>query len=87
MSAERCAHDAGCITCGDAATRTRVLEMDAARRLAVCVDADGRRETVDLGIVDAVAPGDALLVHAGTALHHEPASEDAHRGDGMEVPA
>ena len=87
MSAPRCDHDGGCITCGDTAVRMRVLAVDAARGLAVCVDADGRRETVDLGIVDAVAPGDTLLVHAGAALHREPADEDAHRGDDRPVPA
>lgn len=69
--ATRCDHDSGCITCGDVAVRMRVLELDAVRGLAVCVDADGRRETVDVGIVEAVAPGDALLVHAGTALHRD----------------
>jgi hypothetical protein len=32
-----------------------------------------RRLTVDTGIVGPVAPGDTLLVHAGTALTREPA--------------
>ncbi len=74
MSTEpRCADDGGCITCGDVAVRMRVLRLDAVRGLAVCVDAQGRSETVDVGIVDAVAPGEVLLVHAGTALHKEPA--------------
>jgi hydrogenase maturation factor len=70
-----CDHDGGCITCGDVAVRMRVLELDAVRRLAVCVDADGRSETVDVGIVEAVLPGDSLLVHAGTALHRDAARE------------
>jgi hydrogenase maturation factor len=74
MTGEReCDHERGCITCGDTATRMRVLELDDARGLAVCVDAKGRRETVDVGIVDAVSPGEVLLVHAGTALRREPA--------------
>jgi hydrogenase expression/formation protein HypC len=67
-----CDHD-GCITCGDLATPMRVVEVDDAGGLAVCVDAERRRELVDTGVVGAVATGDTLLVHAGTALHREPA--------------
>ncbi len=48
--------------------------------LAVCVDAGGRNETVDMGLVENVAPGEVLLVHAGTALQREPATGDAHAG-------
>jgi hydrogenase maturation factor len=55
----------------------RVLELNGVLGLAVCVDAEGRSETVDVGIVGAVAPGDVLLVHAGTALHKEPATSGA----------
>jgi len=66
-------HQPGCITCGDVARPMRVLHVDDARGLAVCVDEHERRETVDLGIVEAAAPGDTLLVHAGAALHREPA--------------
>ena len=47
-------------------------EVDASRELARCVDADGRAETVDTGLVGTVAPGEVLLVHAGTALQREP---------------
>lgn len=61
------------MTCGDAATAMRVLEIDAPRCLAVCVDADGRRQQVDLGLLARVDAGDTLLVHAGTALQREPA--------------
>ncbi|HXW58831.1 MAG TPA: HypC/HybG/HupF family hydrogenase formation chaperone [Solirubrobacteraceae bacterium] len=57
-----------CITCSDDGRWMRVLEVDVRRALALCVDADGADETVDTGIVAAVAPGDSLLVHAGTAL-------------------
>jgi hydrogenase maturation factor len=73
--ADGCDHDSGCITCGDVAVRMRVLELDAVRRLAVCVDADGRSETVDVGIIEAVVAGDVVLVHAGTALHRDAACE------------
>jgi len=57
-----------CQTCGDLAQRMRVLEVDEHQSLATCVDEDGRRRTVDTGIVLAVRPGQTLLVHAGTAL-------------------
>jgi HupF/HypC family len=66
-------HGAGCITCADMATQMRVVEVDRGRELAVCVDEDERRHTVDTGIAGPVAPGDRLLVHAGTALHKESA--------------
>lgn len=61
------------MTCGDIAARMRVLRVDEADGLAVCVDERERRITVETGIVGAVAPGDCLLVHAGTALAREPA--------------
>lgn len=50
----------------------RVLAVDAAAELATCLDEDERRHTVDTGIVEDVAPGDTLLVHAGAALTREP---------------
>ena len=64
---------ARCLTCGDTATWMRALDVDTARELALCVDERGRRQTVDIGIAGAVASGDRLLVHAGAALHTEPA--------------
>jgi hydrogenase maturation factor len=45
----------------------RVLAVDAGRGLALCEAEAGPRSTVEIGLVD-VAPGDHLLVHAGTAL-------------------
>jgi hydrogenase maturation factor len=57
-----------CITCGDTATAMRVLEVDADRGLALCVDGQGARELVEIALVGAVQSGDSLLVHAGTAL-------------------
>jgi hypothetical protein len=64
-------HDASCITCGDAAAWLRVLEVDAADGTARCVDEEGREETVATELVGAVSPDDALLVHAGAAIHRE----------------
>ncbi len=63
-----CDHGAACITCGDVAVPLRVLKVDAARRLALCADPAERHETVETALVGEVAPGDELLVHAGTAL-------------------
>jgi hydrogenase maturation factor len=55
-----------CITCSDQAVAMVVESVDAGG-LATCVDADGRREEVDLTLVDA-RPGQTVLVHAGTAI-------------------
>jgi hydrogenase maturation factor len=64
----RCEPQHGCITCGDEAVPLRVLELDADRGLALCEDAQGRRETVETALVAPVEPGCELLVHAGTAI-------------------
>jgi hydrogenase maturation factor len=66
--APQCGPDDGCITCGDEAVPMRVLRVDERRRLALCADAEDRHETVEVELVAPVAPGDALLVHAGAAL-------------------
>jgi hydrogenase maturation factor len=49
----------------------RVQRVDAARGLALCEDGDGARASVETALVEPVAPGDVLLVHAGTAIAHE----------------
>jgi hydrogenase maturation factor len=56
-----------CITCGDVAIAMRVIQVDEERCLALCEAQDGRRETVEIALVDA-GPGDDVLVHAGTAI-------------------
>ncbi|MBA3420384.1 MAG: HypC/HybG/HupF family hydrogenase formation chaperone [Thermoleophilaceae bacterium] len=63
-----CLPDVGCITCGDEGIEMRALKVDAGSGLAVCVDHQGSTSEVDLGIVTGVAPGHAVLVHAGVAL-------------------
>jgi hydrogenase maturation factor len=63
-----CDHAHGCITCGDTAVALRVVEVDETRMLALCEDPDGRRESVEIALVEGVRRGEALLVHAGTAL-------------------
>jgi hydrogenase maturation factor len=57
-----------CITCADEGVEMRVVAVDQARGLALCEAPGGARESVEIALVDAVAPGDALLVHAATAL-------------------
>jgi hydrogenase maturation factor len=63
-----CEHEVGCITCGDTALPLEVLRVDEERGLALCADERGRRETVEVALVDGVRPGERLLVHAGAAL-------------------
>ena len=57
-----------CITCGDDGVPMTVVRVDDARMLALCEDGDGRRSSVEIALVDPPAPGDVLLVHAGTAI-------------------
>ena len=45
-----------------------VIRLDAARGLALCEGEDGARLSVETALVEPVAPGDRLLVHAGTAI-------------------
>jgi hydrogenase maturation factor len=56
-----------CITCGDDGIPMRVLRVDEERGLALCEDDAGEHSSIEIALVDA-APGDTLLVHAGTAL-------------------
>jgi hydrogenase expression/formation protein HypC len=56
-----------CITCSDEGCPMTVVLIDTDRALALCEGADGERQSVEIALVDA-APGDTLLVHAGTAL-------------------
>jgi hydrogenase maturation factor len=64
----RCDDASHCITCGDEAVPLTVLKVDAERELALCQNADGERTTVEIALVAPVAPGDQVLVHAGTAI-------------------
>jgi hydrogenase maturation factor len=64
----RCDDASHCITCGDEAVPLRVLKVDADRDLALCEDDGGRHTTVEIALVLPVAPGEQLLVHAGTAI-------------------
>jgi hydrogenase expression/formation protein HypC len=58
-----------CVTCADEGVPMAVLAVDDERGLALCEAAPGgERTSVEIALVAPVAPGDALLVHAGTAL-------------------
>ena len=57
-----------CITCGDDGVAMTVLSLDDDRGLALCQDSDGERQTVEVALVEPVASGDQVLVHAGVAL-------------------
>jgi hydrogenase maturation factor len=56
-----------CITCGDDGVAMRVVDLEG-DGLVLCVDDQGERRTVDVGLVEPVCPGDAVLVHADVAL-------------------
>ena len=66
--APTCDYTTGCITCGDVAIPMSIVRIDEDRGLALCADDDGNSETVEIDLVAPVAPGDRLLVHAGTAI-------------------
>jgi hydrogenase maturation factor len=57
-----------CITCADDGVPMEVLRVDDARGLALCIDGDGAKSSVEIDLVAPVEPGNELLVHAGTAL-------------------
>ena len=63
-----CTPEEGCITCGDVAVELTVVSIDRGRELALCETADGRRESVEIALVQPVGEGNTLLVHAGTAI-------------------
>ena len=57
-----------CITCSDEGVPMQVERVDEDRGLALCSADDGSKSTVEIALVEPVAPGDRLLVHAGVAL-------------------
>ena len=51
----------------------RVIALEGRdSQLAVCVDADGARCSIDIGLLPDAAVGESLLVHAGAALTRLP---------------
>ena len=55
-----------CITCSDLGQVAEVSAIDDGGRAQAVVA--GRSETIDVSLVDRVAPGDLVLVHAGVAV-------------------
>ena len=64
-----CALDAEghCITCSDEALQVQVFDVDEENGLAQ-VTLDGMVEEIDISLIESIAPGDILLVHAGVAI-------------------
>jgi hydrogenase maturation factor len=58
-------HAEHCITCGDVGVEMRVVELRDG--LAVC-EGGGERREVEIALLDGVAAGDVLLVHADVGL-------------------
>ncbi|MBV8693974.1 MAG: HypC/HybG/HupF family hydrogenase formation chaperone [Chloroflexi bacterium] len=56
-----------CVTCSDEALPARVLQVNQETGLAL-VALNDTTEEVDVTLVEAVAPGDQVLVHGGVAL-------------------
>ena len=56
-----------CITCGDEGVPMRIVSVSSEG--AVCVTEDGtRHDAIAVDLVEPVAPGDQVLVHAGVAI-------------------
>ena len=57
-----------CITCSDEGIPMQVERVNEESGLALCAADDGSKGEVEIALVEPVAPGDRLLVHAGVAL-------------------
>jgi hydrogenase assembly chaperone HypC/HupF len=66
MSRGACDATSGCITCGDEGIPMQVVALQDGA--AACVDEQGERHEVAVDLIDPVAPGDRVLVHAGVAI-------------------
>ena len=60
--------EAHCVTCGDDGIAMRVVQLRDGD--VVCADAERARHFVAIDLVEPVALGDELLVHAGVAIRH-----------------
>ena len=65
--APQCDPTVGCITCADEGVEMQVISIGA-DGLTSCGDAAGAMSEVDTTLVEPVAPGDRVLVHAGVAI-------------------
>lgn len=59
-----------CITCSDEGLPMRILALAGGSGQAVCLDEDGAEQSVAIDLVEPVAVGDDILVHAGVAIAH-----------------
>jgi hydrogenase maturation factor len=57
-----------------------VVRIDERRGLALCADAAGGRHTVESALVEPIATGEQVLVHAGVAIASLAGQVDAARG-------
>jgi hydrogenase maturation factor len=57
-----------CITCADDGVPMLVVEVDGESGLAMCADETGALTSVETALVEPVAAGDELLVHAAVAI-------------------
>lgn len=58
--------DEVCITCSDEGRVAEVVRVDDDQAVVL---AEGRREVIDVSLIDPPAAGDLVLVHAGFAIH------------------
>ncbi|GHO42597.1 HypC/HybG/HupF family hydrogenase formation chaperone [Ktedonospora formicarum] len=56
-----------CVTCGDEALPAHVLWVDQEAGLAL-VQVEDEQEEVDITLLDALTPGDIILVHGGVGM-------------------
>lgn len=66
-----------CITCSDEAIDMLVIAFDEQTGIARCTAPDGAESDVDAMLIESVAPGVRLMVHAGTAIALTPTTEVA----------
>jgi len=59
-----------CITCSDEGLPMRVLVLADESGLAICADESGADQSVAVDLLESVAVGDDILVHAGVAIAH-----------------
>lgn len=64
-----CEGEGICLTCSDKGLPARVLSLGEEAGLAL-VEIGGTITKIDVTLVDAITPGDWLLVHGGVAIGH-----------------
>lgn len=64
-----------CITCADQAVPARVINVNPSADLAL-VELENKLAEIDIALIERVAPGDIVLVHAGVAIGYGASSSD-----------